>query len=149
SDFIPSLDPARNVPGQFKLQVRDPKTASTVNDKIPMPSPYWGTEPIWDSQTIPHSLVYDHKDRIWFTSRIRTADNPAFCKQGSDHPSAKLFPLANSGRQISFYDTKSKKSTLISTCFSTQHLNFAEDTNHTLWISTGGGQGVVGWINTK
>ena len=27
------------------------------------------------------------------------ADNPAFCKKGSDHPSARVFPLDQSGRQ--------------------------------------------------
>ncbi|MPZ21864.1 MAG: carboxypeptidase regulatory-like domain-containing protein, partial [Luteitalea sp.] len=36
-----------------------------------------------------------------------------------------------------------------STCFSTHHLQFAEDANHTLWTSSGGGGGVVGWLNTK
>ena len=33
------------------------------------------------------------KGRVWVTSRVRPPDNPAFCKAGSDHPSAKLFPL--------------------------------------------------------
>jgi len=37
--------------------------------------------------------------------------------------------------------------TLISTCFGTHHLIFAEDENNTLWTS-GGGQ-VIGWLNTK
>ncbi len=42
---------------------------------------------------------------------------------------------------------KRRQITHISTCFSTHHLMFAEDANHTLWTS-GGGQ-VVGWLNTK
>src|SRR5688500_20096382 len=45
------------------------------------------------------------------------------------------------------YDPTTSKLTLISTCFGTHHLMFAEDANHTLWTS-GGGQ-VVGWLNTK
>jgi hypothetical protein len=104
--------------------------------------------------------MFDNKGRIWFTSRIRPAKDPAFCQQGSSHPSAKLTPLARSDRQVSFYDPKTKKFTLIDTCFPTQHLNFAEDANHTLWLGPGppGGEGsasegdaggVVGWINTK
>ena len=48
------------------------------------------------------------------------------------------------------YDPKSKKFTLINTCFSTHHLVFAEDANHTLWTSAGGpASGVVGWFNRK
>ncbi|MBI4472800.1 MAG: carboxypeptidase regulatory-like domain-containing protein, partial [Acidobacteria bacterium] len=45
------------------------------------------------------------------------------------------------------YDPKTQKLTLISTCFGTHHLMFAEDANNTLWTS-GGGQ-VVGWLNVK
>src|SRR5207248_4675262 len=63
-------------------------------------------------------LMFDEKGRVWFTSVIRPPENPAFCKEGSSHPSAKLFPLERSGRQLSFYDPKSKQFTLIDTCFS-------------------------------
>jgi len=73
------------------------------------------------------------------TSRIRPSDNPAFCKEGSSHPSAVLFPLKSSGRQLAVYDPKSKQVTLINTCFGTHHLVFAEDANNTLWTSSGGG----------
>ncbi len=38
---------------------------------------------------------------------------------------------------------------MIDTCFSTHHLIFASDANDTLWTSSGGGGGVVGWLNTK
>ena len=38
---------------------------------------------------------------------------------------------------------------LISTCFSTHHLVFAEDTNHTLWTSGDAANQVVGWLNRK
>ena len=42
-----------------------------------------------------------------------------------------------------------RRSTLIGTCFSTHHLQFAEDANNTLWTSSGGGGGAVGWLNVK
>jgi len=45
------------------------------------------------------------------------------------------------------YDPTAKEFTLVGTCFSTHHLFFAEDANHTLWTSGGGP--VVGWLNTK
>ena len=57
------------------------------------PSPYWGAEPIWDSQTSIHNPMMDEKGRVWFTARVRPPANPDFCKKGSDHPSAKVFPL--------------------------------------------------------
>ena len=39
---------------------------------------------------------------------------------------------------------------MISTCFSTHHLNFAYDADNTLWLSGGiGGPGVLGWFNRK
>ena len=94
--------------------------------------------------------MMDEKARVWFTARIRPPDNPAFCKKGSDHPSAKVFPMNSANRHLSMYDPKTEKFTLISTCFSTHHLVFAEDANHTLWTSAGGPtSGVVGWLNRK
>jgi len=45
------------------------------------------------------------------------------------------------------FDPATEEFKLISTCFSTHHLIFAEDDHHTLWTS-GGGQ-VIGWLNTK
>jgi len=91
--------------------------------------------------------MFDEQGRMWVTSAVRPPDNPAFCKQGSSHPSAKLYPLERSGRHLAMWDPKTQKLTHISTCFGTHHLMFAEDANHTLWTS-GGGQ-VVGWLNRK
>jgi hypothetical protein len=93
--------------------------------------------------------MFDHRGRVWFTSRVRNDDNPPFCLEGSSHPSAKIFPLARSSRQLAVYDPKTKEVSMISTCFATHHLQFAEDANHTLWTSSGGGGGAVGWLNTK
>src|ERR1043166_5405378 len=96
TDDVPFLDPVRNVAGEVRIPVRDPKTPSSKTDAMG-PSPYWGDEPIWDSQTSPHNPMYDKKGRVWFTARIRPAPTPAFCQKGSDHPSAKAFPVSESG----------------------------------------------------
>ena len=48
---------------------------------------------------------------MWFAAAVRGIDNPAFCKKGSDHPSAKVFPLDRSGRQVSMLDPKTMKMT--------------------------------------
>ena len=147
TDDVPILDPVHNTATHVKMQVRDPNTPRP--GKPLMPSPYWGDESIWDSQANMHNPMFDDKGRVWFTSVVRPPENPAFCKAGSEHPSAKLFPLERSGRQLAMYDPKTKQVTLINTCFSTHHLQFAEDANQTLWTSSGGGGGAVGWLNTK
>jgi hypothetical protein len=147
TDLIPVLDPVHNTTSTVKAPVRDPKTPGP-----PPPlkaSPYWGDEAIWDSLTNIHNPMFDEKGRVWLTSVIRPPENPAFCKEGSSHPSAKLFPVNRSGRQLAMYDPKTKQFTLIDTCFSTHHLQFAEDANRTLWTSSGGGGDIVGWLNVK
>jgi hypothetical protein len=126
--------------------VRDPNTPRTP-PAIPAPSPYWDDEVIWTSRNNVHNPMFDEKGRVWITSAVRSSENPAFCKAGSSHPSARLFPIERAGRHLAMYDPATKKLTHISTCFGTHHLMFAEDANHTLWTS-GGGQ-VVGWLNRK
>ena len=149
TDLVPVLDPVRHRAYEIKHPVRDPNTPSAKTDPL-TPSPYWGTEAIWDSQSNQHNPMMDEQGRVWFTARVRPPANPDFCKKGSDHPSAKVFPINSANRHLSMYDPKSKKFTLISTCFSTHHLVFAEDADHTLWTSAGGpASGVVGWLNRK
>jgi hypothetical protein len=149
TDLVPVLDPKHHKAWEIKHPVRDPNTPSAKTDPL-TPSPYWGAEPIWDSQSNQHNPMMDEKGRVWFTARVRPPENPDFCKKGSNHPSAKVFPINSANRHLSLYDPKTKKFTLISTCFSTHHLVFAEDANHTLWTSAGGpASGVVGWLNRK
>jgi hypothetical protein len=149
TDFFPVLDPKTHTAGEVKHPVRDPKTPSSKS--APMaPSPYWGPNPIWDSQTSIHNQMMDEKGRVWMAARIRHPDNPDFCKKGSDHPSAKVFPLNSASRHVSMYDPASGKFTLISTCFPTHHVILAEDANNTLLFSSGvTGPGAFGWINRK
>ena len=149
SDMIPVLDPVNHRASSFQMPVRDPKAHNFKDDPM-SPSPYWGTEPIWQGQTTTHNPMYDDKGRVWWTSRVGQPPNPDFCKQGSDHPSAKVFPLAASTRHLSMLDPKTGKVTLIRTCYPTHHLIFAEDANNTLWMSAGGpASGVLGWLDTK
>ena len=149
SDFVPILDPKTNIASEVLHPVRDPRTPSTKTNPM-APSAYWGAEPIWDGRTLNHNPMMDEKGRVWFTPRIRPEPNPEFCKAGSDHPSARAFPLESSGRHLSMFDPTTGAFTLISTCFPTHHLNFASDANQTLWTSAGiGGPGVIGWLNRK
>jgi hypothetical protein len=148
TDKVPVLDPVKNVAFEVKLPVRDPKTPS--EGPVLAPSPYFGDEQLWDAQTSPHSLYFDEKSRVWFAARSRPPANPDFCKKGSDHPSAKVFPIDQSTRQVTMYDPKSQKFLMVNTCFPTHHVQFGFDANNTLWTSAGGpASGVAGWINVK
>jgi hypothetical protein len=149
TDLFPVLDPVTHTATRIKHPVRDPNTPSSRTAQM-APSPYWGSEPIWDSQTSIHNQMMDEKGRVWATARVRPPANPDYCRKGGAHPSAKVFPIENANRHLSLYDPASGKFTLISTCFPTHHVIFAEDANQTLWASNGvTGPGAVGWLNRK
>ncbi|HEX4807954.1 MAG TPA: carboxypeptidase-like regulatory domain-containing protein [Bryobacteraceae bacterium] len=146
-DYLPVLDPVHNTISRVNVTYRDPDTPG--QPKPLQPSAVWGDEAIWDSHTTVHNPMFDERGRLWYTSRIRASGNPAFCKAGSSLVSAKLTPVASSGRQLAVYDPETKQTSMIDTCFGTHHLVFASDANNTLWTSSGGGGGVVGWLNTR
>jgi hypothetical protein len=153
SDFLPILDPVKNVATTFKAPVRDPQMGLALGpghaaalDAL-QPSPYWGSERIWETRANNHNSMFDRQGRLWLAATIRDAGNPAFCRQGSDHPSAKAFPMERATRHLAMLDPKTQKYTFVDTCFSTHHLQFGYDGNDTIWTSGGGP--VVGWLNTK
>ena len=84
------------------------------------------------------------KGRLWLAAAVRGPNNPDFCKKGSDHPSAKLFPIEKNVRQLAVLDPKTMKYTFVDTCFGSHHLQFGYDANDTLWTSGGGP--VAGWL---
>ena len=95
SDMLPILDPVKNVATTFKAPVRDASMPLSLGpghaaalDAL-QPSPYWGTERIWDTRVNNHNSMFGRDGRVWLAASVRGPDNPAFCKQGSDHPSAK------------------------------------------------------------
>jgi len=148
TDDMPILDPAKNAATTFKVPVRDADTPSTARTPPTQSSPYWGDERIWDSKANIHNPMLDEKGRVWLTAAVRGSKHPDFCKQGSDHPSAKLTPTQGASRHLAVFDPKAKEYKFIDTCFSTHHLQFAyNDPNNTLWTSGGGP--VLGWLNTK
>jgi hypothetical protein len=149
SDYVPVLDPVTHTASQVLHPVRDPQTPSTRTN-VMAPSAYWGAEPIWDSRTLNHNPMMDERGRVWFTPRVRPNANPDFCKAGSPHPSAKAFPIQEANRHLSLYDPASGRFTLISTCFPTHHLAFAQDKDQTLWTSAGvAGPGAIGWLDRR
>ena len=111
------------------------------------PSPYWGSERIWETRVNNHNSMLGRDGRLWLTASVRGNDNPAWCRAGSDHPSAKAFPMDRAVRHLAMLDPKTMNYTFIETCYSTHHPQFGYDANDTLWTSGGGP--VVGWLNTK
>ena len=155
SDEIPILDPKTHKVTFFKMSVADPNTPESFGPpfhasavaKPTQPSAYWGDEKIWSQRANNHNGMFDKSGRVWFAAAVRGIENPAFCKKGSDHPSAKVFPLDRSGRQVSVLDPKTMKYSLIDTCFGTHHPQFGYDADNTLWLSGTGP--VAGWVNTN
>ena len=143
-------DPVTHRSVRMDMTTRDPmpeRGDSYSGTTALIPSPYWGTEQPTTRGYSAHNPMMDAKGRLWITQLIRPPENPDWCRDGSDHPSAQNFPISRSQRQLSYYDTGSGEFVHIDTCYMTHHLQFAEDENDTLWLS--GSTDVVGWLNTK
>ena len=148
ADYLPVLDPVHNTISRVPLTVRDPTTPMT-SPAMPAAVAVLGRRADLDEQEQrPQPDDRREGTRVDHVGGPAAGRIPDFCKAGSSHPSAKLFPLDAARRGSSRCTTRRRRSsTHIDTCFSTHHLMFAEDANNTLWTS-GGGQ-VVGWLNTK
>lgn len=69
--------------------------------------------------------MFDRHGNVWLAATLRGMDNPSFCKKGSDHPSAKVYPLERSARQVTILHPKTMQYTFVDTCFGTHHLQSA------------------------
>ena len=163
TDWVPILDPVLNTATETKMPVKVASTprSSTVN-VAPAPWRFWGDRAIWDTQVNAHTNMMDGEGRVWWAATLRPQwEQPAFCQQGSDHPSAKAFPLerasgaatnttafVQNARGVTMFDPKTKKWAFVDTCFGTHHLNFGYDADNTLYLANNGGP-QVGWINTR
>jgi hypothetical protein len=153
TDEMPILDPKTHRTWTYTMPVADPNMPVSLGPghagaiKPTQPSAYWGDEILWDSKANQHNAMFDDKGRVWLAATVRGRPNPAWCKQGSDHPSAKVFPLNDSSRQVAVYDPKTKKYDFVDTCYGTHHPQFGYDADNTLWLSGSGP--VAGWVNTR
>ena len=145
TDNFPILDPIANTDWTFRAPVMDADTPTTNEAPVVQPSPYWGDERIWDSKANSHNPMLDQDGLVWYAARVRGPETMDFCREGSDHPSAKVFPTQRANRHLSVRDPETGDYQFIPTCYSTHHLQFAYDDNDTLWTS-GGGE-VVGWVD--
>jgi hypothetical protein len=151
SDQFPVLDPVKNVAWTYDAPTMPGTGYSRAGHALPkpvQPSAYWGNEVIWNSKANSHNPMLDENGLVWHAARVRDDKNPDFCGKGSDHPSAKLTPLGKSSRHLAVYDPKSKKYSMVNTCFSTHHLQFGTGKNSHL-LFTSGGRTVFGWLDAK
>ena len=151
-DVFPILDPKTHKVTGFKAPVREGTREAlgpghAASDQVLATSPYWGEEKVWDTRNNNHNGMFDRTGKVWFAARFRDAETPAFCRKGSEHPSAKLVPLERNNRQVTILDPKTMGYRFVDTCFGTHHLQFGYDANDTLWTSGGGP--VLGWIDAK
>ena len=153
TDLIPILDPTNNAQTTFRAPVRDERMPLSLGPghaaslTAMAPSAYWGEEAIWDTRVNNHNSMLDAKGRVWLAASVRGRENPAFCKQGSTHPSARVFPIDQSLRQVAVWEPRTNTYRFVDTCFETHHPAFGYDADDTVWLS--GGVKVLGWVNTK
>ena len=129
TDNMPILDPKTSKVSYFKMPVADPNMPLSLGPghaaaiKPTQPSPYWGDAQLWDTKANQHNAMFDNKGRVWLAATVRGRPNPAFCKKGSDLPSAKVFPLDESSRQVAVLDPKTQKYEFIDTDRKSTRLN--------------------------
>jgi hypothetical protein len=149
TDMLPILDPKTHKATLYKAPASPEQPEAlgpghAAMDKPLAASPYWGEEKIWDSRVNNHNSMLDRQGRVWMAAAVRGPENPAFCRKGSSHPSAKVAPLERTNRHVAVLDPKTMKYTPVDTCFGSHHLQF--DAKDRLWTS---GAPVAGWIDTK
>ena len=151
NDALHVLDPLDHTTSTVPVSVRvpfEPVDNGLLTYNQFAPSPYWGEERLWTNIAHPHNPMMGADGRVWMTASVHDGRNPDFCRRGSDHPSARAYPLEGpSAMHAQVFDPASGEHRLIDTCFSTHHLQFAEDEDDTLYFSSGGD--VIGWINTR
>lgn len=153
TDLLPVVDPVANEDWTIEPPPGEPGMPESLGPghaaaaEPVAPSAYWGDEKIWSNRFNSHNPMFDREGRLWLTAAVRGPDTPVFCRKGSDHPSAKVFPIERSLRQLSLYEPDTGAFTHIDTCFGTHHLQFGFDENETLWTSGGGP--VLGWLDSR
>ena len=146
-DYLTITDPMRHSSRILKVPRRETPPANAAAPTF-QPYRFFGMDPVHTNPANPHNPMMDAKGRVWITTSIRSAPNPAWCKEGSALKFAQYFPQAASGHHAGYFDPRTETFVLIDTCFGTHHLQFGEDANDTLYFSSPGGA-VIGWIETK
>ncbi|MEQ1575920.1 MAG: carboxypeptidase-like regulatory domain-containing protein, partial [Vicinamibacterales bacterium] len=159
------LDPRKHTKASLKIPLKDERDRQILRaqavgqSQIPVPSPYWGEEIIWEellSVVVPH---IDSRGYVWYNGRNKAGVTPDWCRTGSNNPFAKNWPIENppanpdaeraqpqAQRAINFYNPKTGTFGFVDTCFSTHHIQIAADPDETVFAS---GFGLISWVNSR
>ena len=88
SDTLPILDPVKNVATTFPAPVRDPSMPLNLGpghaaalDPL-QPSPYWGSERIWETRVNNHNSMFGRDGRLWLAASVRGAGQSGILQGG-------------------------------------------------------------------
>ena len=147
NDKLLMLDPVEHTASSIAVPVMDKDIPSAKTQSMPQPSPYWSDQLYWFDQAIPTNMAIDSKGRLWMPARFRKPeDQPAFCKEGSTHPSAQMQPIPRGWREMEYYDPKTRKFTMVNTCFDNHHVTISDDD---VVYGSGSRTGNIGWVDIK
>ena len=151
NDKLVWVDPRTHEAHEAPLPVRDTPGEGDFRSYIDQenlePSLYWGDELIWNNPGNPHNPMMDGQGRVWMTHQIRGPGNPAWCREGSDNPYARHYPLNRAARHAARYDPATGEVELVDTCFNTHHLQFGFEESERLYFSSVGP--VIGWLDVE
>ena len=153
-DAIVTVDPMKNAKGFIKVPLKNENERKEIPTWSPQAqeyaSPVWGDEIIWNDPVTPALPMMDGQGHVWFNAVTRkAASQPAYCKAGSNNPFAKFWPIASNTRGVDVYDPKTGTIKMFDLCFSSSHMTIGEDKDDTLYLTTRGTLGGVGWVKGR
>ena len=147
NDDLLIVDPVEHTATSVRIPVRDEGVPPGKVQSMPQPSPYWGKQLYWYDPATATNMAIDSKGRVWMPARFRKPENqPAFCKEGSSLPYAKMQPIDRGWRQMEYYDPKTRKFTMVDTCFDNHHVTISDDE---VVYGSGSRTGDIGWVDIK
>ncbi|MES1164658.1 MAG: carboxypeptidase-like regulatory domain-containing protein [Verrucomicrobiota bacterium] len=153
-DSIVVVDPVKHTKGMTTVPLKNESDRPAMTTWSPqsqdVPSPVWGDKLIWNDPVNPHSMAMDSGGRLWFNANTQASNHQAaYCKEGSSNPYAKNLPIPRNGRGLDYFDPKTGTITTFNLCFNTSHLAMGEDADDTIYFTTRGALGGIGWAKTK
>ena len=135
----------KNMATTFKLPVRDPQMPLSLGPghaaalEPLQPSPYWGTERIWDTRANNHNSMFDETGALWLAASVRAPDEPGVLQGGIGSSVGEGVP--DGSRRAAPRDVRSEDEEVHASstrATRTHHPQFGYDANDTLWTSGGG-----------
>jgi len=98
-DFVPVSTRSRASP-HGQASGRDPKDPSAANNVIMAPRSTGAKRRFGRPRPSRTRLMLDEKARVWYAARGPSGRHPISARPGSDHPSAKMYPINTSNRHV-------------------------------------------------